>query len=115
MGMRGINATPKRFAKKRPEKSPDVHPWDEPGLSRAERVLRFVQSLPVTAGPLAGTKLQLRPWQKKFICAVYKDRQGRQAPGAHGRVVGGPQEWQNAACGRPLPMRLVRTGSRTAR
>ena len=77
MGMRGINATPKRSEKKRPVKSPDVHSWDSPGLSRAERVIRFVETLPVTAGPLAGTKLKLRPWQKRFIKYVYKtDRSG---------------------------------------
>ena len=72
MGMRGIGATPKRTAKKRPVISRDVHPWEKPGLSRAERVIKFVETLPVTAGPLAGTTLKLRPWQKKFIRAVYK-------------------------------------------
>ena len=72
MGMRGIGATPKRTAKKRPVISRDVHPWQKPGLSRAERVIKFVETLPVTAGPLAGTTLKLRPWQKKFIRAVHK-------------------------------------------
>jgi phage terminase large subunit-like protein len=28
--------------------------------------------LPITAGPLAGTVLKLRPWQRRFIKAVYK-------------------------------------------
>jgi len=41
-----------------------------PGLSRAERVIAFVESLPCTAGPLAGTLLKLRPWQRRFIRAV---------------------------------------------
>ena len=41
-------------------------------LSRAERVICFIETLPVTAGPLAGTTLRLRPWQKKFIRAVYR-------------------------------------------
>ena len=72
MGMRGIGATPKRIAKKRSVISRDVHPWEKPGLSRAERVIRFVETLPVTAGPLAGTTLTLRPWQKKFIRAIYR-------------------------------------------
>jgi phage terminase large subunit-like protein len=75
MGMRGINATPKpkrRVSSRPPVKSPDVHPWLLPKLSRAERVIRFVETLPCTAGPLAGTKLKLRPWQKRFIRAVYK-------------------------------------------
>jgi phage terminase large subunit-like protein len=43
-----------------------------PGLSRAARIIAFIETLPVTAGPLAGTKLRLRPWQKRFIRAVYK-------------------------------------------
>ena len=79
MGMRGINATSKR-PKKRPVISRDVHPWSQPGLSRADRIIRFCETLPVTAGPLAGTKLQLRPWQKRFIKAVYRtDKQGNRA------------------------------------
>ncbi|MGA7533619.1 MAG: terminase large subunit, partial [Pseudolabrys sp.] len=72
MGMRGIGATPKRSAKKAALISVDRHPWDKPGLSRAERVICFIETLPVTAGPLAGTTLRLRPWQKKFIRAVYR-------------------------------------------
>ena len=71
MGMRGINATPKRW-KPSPPTSSTPHPWDAPGLSRAERVIRFVETLPCTAGPLAGTTLKLRTWQKRFIRAVYK-------------------------------------------
>src|SRR6267142_6064622 len=31
------------------------HPWEKKGLSRAERVIAFIETLPVTAGPLAGT------------------------------------------------------------
>jgi phage terminase large subunit-like protein len=71
MGMRGINATPKR-RKPSPSASLEQHPWDAPSLSRAERVVRFVNSLPCTAGPLAGKPLKLRPWQRKFIKAVYR-------------------------------------------
>ena len=70
--MRGINATPKP-TRRRPRPGPVlVHSWDAPGLSRAERVIRFVETLPCTAGPLAGTMLKLRPWQKRFIRAVYR-------------------------------------------
>jgi phage terminase large subunit-like protein len=74
MGMRGINATPKRrkLSNPSPSASPERHPWDAPSLSRAERVVRFVNSLPCTAGPLAGKPLKLRPWQRKFIKAVYR-------------------------------------------
>ena len=63
MGMRGVNATPKRWNPSNPSPlaSPERHTWDPPGLSRAERVIRFVNSLPCTAGPLAGATLKLRP------------------------------------------------------
>jgi phage terminase large subunit-like protein len=81
MGMRGINATPKRISKRR--RAPALsqqHPWDAAGLSRAERVIRFINSLPCTQGPLAGTTLKLRPWQTKFIKAVYRcDKHGKRA------------------------------------
>jgi phage terminase large subunit-like protein len=72
MGMRGINATPKSTSKRAHAHTSPRHPWTAKGLSRAERVIAFVETLPCTAGPLAGTKLKLRPWQKSFIRAVYK-------------------------------------------
>ena len=37
-----------------------------------KKVIRFVETLPCTAGLLAGTMLKLRPWQKRFIRAVYR-------------------------------------------
>src|SRR5207247_1266291 len=56
------------------------HPWQKPGLSRADRVIAFVETLPCTAGPLAVTTLKLRPWQKKFIKAVYRtDKSGNRS------------------------------------
>jgi phage terminase large subunit-like protein len=77
MGMRGINATPKRTAKRVHVRAAPRHPWTAKGLSRAERVIAFIETLPCTAGPLAGTKLKLRPWQKGFIKSVYKtDKKG---------------------------------------
>jgi phage terminase large subunit-like protein len=54
------------------------HPWEKSGLSRAAKVVAFVESLPVSSDPLAGTLFKLRPWQRKFIKAVYAtDRQCR--------------------------------------
>ena len=80
MGMRGINATPKRLSRRSLSTVLPPHPWDMPGLSRAEKVIRFVNSLPCTQGPLAGTTLKLRPWQTKFIRAVYRtDKRGNRA------------------------------------
>ena len=80
MGLRGINATPKPTSRRGRPTAKLLHPWDAPGLSRAERVIRFVNSLPCTAGLLAGTTLKLRPWQTRFIRAVYKtDKAGNRA------------------------------------
>ena len=80
MGMRGINATPKRTSRRSRSTVLPPHPWDAPGLSRAEKVIRFVETLPCTAGLLAGTTLKLRPWQKRFIRAVYRtDKTGNRA------------------------------------
>ena len=53
-------------------------PWEEPGLSRLDRVVAFLEDLKVTQGTLAGSKLRLRPWQIDFLRAVYaEDASGR--------------------------------------
>ena len=73
MGLAGPNRkTIQRASKGRLPPSSGPHPWENPGLTRAQRVIRFVESLPCTSGPKAGTLFKLRPWQKKFIRAVYK-------------------------------------------
>ena len=73
MGLAGPNRkTIQRASKGRLPPSSGPHPWEKPGLSRAQRVISFVESLPCTSGPKAGTLFQLRPWQKKFIRTVYK-------------------------------------------
>ena len=73
MGKRGpktgtakaAQATTKRAWKtKRP-------PWEKSGLSRAERVIAFCEVLPITSGAHAGKRLQLRPWQREIIEALY--------------------------------------------
>ena len=46
-------------------------PWKAKGLSRVERVCRFLEDLPVTKGVLAGSKMRLLPGQREFIQAVY--------------------------------------------
>lgn len=40
-------------------------------LSRAERVIAFIETLPVPDGALQGTKIVLDDWQKQFIRDVY--------------------------------------------
>jgi phage terminase large subunit-like protein len=79
VGLRGPGAK----AIKRPSSAPqppssEMHPWEAPNLALATRVILFIESLPVTSGPMAGTPFRLRPWQKKFIKAVYRtDKMGR--------------------------------------
>lgn len=47
------------------------HPWEQPGLSRAERVIAFVESLPITKGYGAGGRVELLPFQREWIEAIY--------------------------------------------
>jgi phage terminase large subunit-like protein len=79
MGLAGPDRkTIKRASMGRLRRSSGPHPWEKPGLSRAAKVIAFVESLPVSSGPLTGTLFRLRPWQRKFIKAVYAtDKQGR--------------------------------------
>ena len=86
MGLRGPDATPISRRRRRqdaetadgPPPVPAPKPWEGAGLSRAERVCRFVESLPVTSGSLAGSTFRLRPWQRRIIGRLYKtDRGGR--------------------------------------
>lgn len=81
MGLRGPGAKAIRRRAEAAEAAPTApHPWEAPGLSRAEKVRAFVESLPVTSGTLAGTTFRLRPWQWKEIKAIYRtDARGRRA------------------------------------
>ena len=84
MGLRGHGAKPKlvvensqqgAFGFAQDEVSPlrNVLPWETAGLSRLERVVAFLEDLPITQGSLAGTKLVIRQWQRDFLEAVYAE------------------------------------------
>ena len=73
MGLRGIDAKPLSERTLDPSRG---NPWDAPGLTRAERVIAFLEDLTITAGPSAFTKLRLRPWQREFLEAVYAEKNG---------------------------------------
>jgi phage terminase large subunit-like protein len=47
--------------------------WQERRLSRAERVIAFLQTLPITKGILRGRDLRLLPNQREFIERVYRE------------------------------------------
>jgi phage terminase large subunit-like protein len=79
MGLRGPGAKPvkRKAATPAAKGRPKRHPWQRPGLSRAARVIAFIESLPITAGAHAGRKMKLRPWQRREIEQVYRtDRKG---------------------------------------
>lgn len=71
MAVRGIGAKPLSERGKVAQRP--VKPWEEPGLTRPERVIAFLEDLPITAGKLAGTTMKMRPWQREFIEAVYAE------------------------------------------
>lgn len=71
MGMRGPGAQLQRRAGERVAAKPRRLPWKRAGLSRAERVIAFVQWLPVTKGIRAGKRMRLLDDQKAFIRKVY--------------------------------------------
>ncbi|WP_020146815.1 terminase large subunit [Thioalkalivibrio sp. ALJ15] len=72
MGLRGPGARPKKKRQQAEDAAPAEPPaWEAPGLSRAERVIAFIESLPVTSGVLAGTTMALRDWQREIIHGIY--------------------------------------------
>lgn len=54
-------------------------PWQRKGLSRLERVIAFLEFLPITKGILLGKKLKLLPGQRRFIERVYGSSEVRLA------------------------------------
>lgn len=55
---------PKRARKSR-------FPWEAKGLSRDDRVVAFLEWLPITKGPLAGERMALLPEQLAFVREIY--------------------------------------------
>lgn len=80
MGLRGPGARPIKapqaeviglFSHLEPPTAAEAHPWEAEGLSRVDRVVAFLESLPITSGVLAGEPFEVRPWQRTFLEAVY--------------------------------------------
>jgi phage terminase large subunit-like protein len=46
-------------------------PWKKKGLCRVERVIAFLEFLPITKGILAGSKMKLLPGQRRFVETIY--------------------------------------------
>ena len=77
MGKRGpTTAAAKSTKQRRPSRAKRL-PWDRKKYSRAEKVIAFIEWLPITAGMHAGQKMVLREWQKDIVKAIYAtDSQG---------------------------------------
>ena len=54
-------------------------PWERKGLSRVDRVIAFLEFLPITKGIKLGTNLKLLPGQRRFIERVYGSTEVRLA------------------------------------
>lgn len=78
MGKRGpTTAAAKSTKRRRPIRAKRL-PWDRKKYSRAEKVIAFIEWLPITAGIHAGKKMVLREWQKEIIRAIYAtDAEGK--------------------------------------
>lgn len=78
MGLRGPGAKPKNKGGILSAPAREL-PWEAPDLTRVERLVAFMEFLPITKGILAGQTMKLLPEQIDFIDAVYGnvDEQGR--------------------------------------
>lgn len=70
-GARGGKAAAAARAAELEQAEAPIFPWLDQALSRSERVIAFIEQLPVTKGILAGNKFQLGEWQKQFLRDVY--------------------------------------------
>ena len=80
MGLRGPGAKPKRpVAEKEKAKRQRRPKSGKKGLTRADRLIAFLETLPVTSGTLAGTTFRVREWQRRDIIEpIYAtDQDGR--------------------------------------
>jgi phage terminase large subunit-like protein len=71
MGQRGIGTAISKAIKARRPSRLKCLPWEKKGLLRAERVINFLEFLPVTSGFHSGRRLVLREWQKDIIREIY--------------------------------------------
>lgn len=71
MGLRGPGAARLARARQETEAKPRRLPWKKKGLSRVERVIAFLEFLPVTKGILAGQRMKLLAEQREFVSSIY--------------------------------------------
>lgn len=71
MGLRGPGARRLTDARAAAPERRRRMPWEAKGLTRAGRVIKFVQYCPVTKGKRAGRKMKLLPGQRAFLEDLY--------------------------------------------
>jgi phage terminase large subunit-like protein len=71
MGLRGIGAKPVKRPDSGTAKRKTREAWRKKGLTRAGRVIAFIEGLKITSGIFAGQGFKLRPWQREIIEAIY--------------------------------------------
>ena len=77
MGLRGPGAKPLKQVVDQREKA-DPWPIVVTGKTIAQKVISFIECLPITSGTLAGQPFKLRPWQKKIVKGIYRtDKNGK--------------------------------------
>lgn len=73
MGLRGPGAKPKKKGGIISGPAREL-PWEAEGLDRLERVIAFMEDMPITQGKLAGSKMKLRQWQiDEFLVPIYAE------------------------------------------
>lgn len=77
MGLRGPGAARLRQAREASAGRKRRLPWKVKNLSRVDRVIRFLEWLPITKGPLAGKRMRLLKEQRDFVVEVYGDLDAR--------------------------------------
>ena len=73
MGLRGKGSLALIEAAEAQSTHPEGITWAKPRMSRPARVLAFLEWLPITKGPLEGSRLRLLPGQRQFIKEIYGD------------------------------------------
>lgn len=51
-----------------------THPWEKDGMPEDERVIAFLESLPIVSGLKAGETMELLDFQRQFVRGVYGPR-----------------------------------------
>ncbi|MFR0875551.1 MAG: hypothetical protein ACLSHC_13865 [Bilophila wadsworthia] len=83
-------------------------------MTRAEKMIAFIETLRTPDGAGVGQPFVLRGWQKAIIREVYDAEDGRAARGAPGRAVHVRKNGKTALR-RAVPCAPVRAGSRQER